>query len=273
MNAFLPKAFFSRADAPSADGLARSLKDLLADSPGSPLGLFSLESSSPLAARLNGRRSRSSRGALGVKVLMAERRGFGVEAESAFAARSPVAPSACGAVSAAASAKTGSSPVTCSSVLPSRTTVSSWPAAISPCTTSRMRERAVSGERKTSISSSAAATLEPRYSETRAERAVGWPAFAPALICFRKRAVVNSQMAGAPSACGTGSTRRIDQSSPRARSTAASVTSRPRVWMSSAAVSGPLSCSNCHVFAANTETRPTPAVVGGCFQLRSPRRV
>ena len=53
----------------------------------------------------------------------------------------------------------------------------------------------------------------PRKSEMKVERAVGWPALAPVLICFVKRVVIGSQIAGLPPGWGTGMTRSCCQSS------------------------------------------------------------
>src|SRR5260370_39641725 len=107
----------------------------------------------------------------------------------------------------------------------------------------------------------------------RAERAVGWPALAPALICLVKRVVVSSQRVGAPSGWGTGRTRRCCQRSGGARRTAVSVTSLPScVARSYAERPESFACSarRVEVFSARGETFVARVVVGGGFQGLAP---
>jgi hypothetical protein len=71
-----------------------------------------------------------------------------------------------------------------------------WRVADKPRTASRTREREVTGERKTSISSLVAAYTDCRYMETRSERAVTWEVVLPVSSARRWRTRSISQRAG-----------------------------------------------------------------------------
>lgn len=83
---------------------------------------------------------------------------------------------------------------------------------------------------------------------------------------------INSQSAGSAPGWSTGILRRSCQSSLSPRSTAASVSSRPRLSRTALALNAPFCSSVFHTSATSGETLWPPLVCGTCFHSRSPRR-
>jgi hypothetical protein len=108
--------------------------------------------------------------------------------------------------------------------------------------------------------------------ETSREIAVTWEVALPVANASRCRTRINSQPVGWPSAANAGLMRSACHSSHRARSTAASVSSRPSVSRATEAVSVPSWSSAFHNSSTSGETLWPEDFCGACFQSASARR-